>query len=591
LATGGDALRVYHPRPYALYNEYGPSEATIMATCHHVRSAASPIPIGRPIAGARCLLLDRHGNPQPAGLPGELHLAGPGLARGYLHQPEQTARAFVPNPFADPTDPDDARLYRTGDLCRELADGSLEFLGRIDDQLGIRGFRVEPAEIEQVLLTHPDVDAAVVLAQADASGDPVLCAYVAARTLDEESLLALARRTLPAHMVPSLFVRLDVLPLTSNGKIDRAALPKPSRPRTGQGPLPGTALELALARIWRDVLGIDGVGLDEDFYRLGGDSLKAVRLAGRLESVLGRAMTTAELMGGVTIRSLVRRIESGQNGWRPLVPLREGVGTAVVLIHAVGGSVLCYRDLVDALPEGRPVFVLPPYGMDHGQKPDTRLDVLAARYVPALIERFPDGDFLLVGLCMAGMTAWELARQLLGAGCAPRGVVSLNTRSRLLVDDHGQPVPAGDIPDEVPEEAVAIGLATMGGYDGHAPDNDDDRVRAMLGAQLLAWGHYVPVPLPLAMTCLRPADPVDGAYLPFETRPLGWDGLALAGATERYCPGNHFSMFKAPHAATMAAVIEELAATSGAESDAAPLTPIQRWFFGLDMRHGQFFQS
>jgi hypothetical protein len=132
---------------------------------------------------------------------------------------------------------------------------------------------------------------------------------------------------------------------------------------------------------------------------------------------------------------------------------------------------------------------------------------------------------------------------------------------------------------------VTIGLATMGGYDGHAPDSDDDRVRSMLGAQLLAWGHYVPLPLPMTMTCLRPADPVDGAYLPFETRPLGWDGLALAGATARYCPGNHFSMFKAPHAATMAAVIEGARDVRHVD-DAAPLTPIQRWF-SADMRHGQ----
>lgn len=596
LATGGDALRSHRPQPYALYNEYGPSEATIMATCQRVQDMDGPIPIGLPVAGTRCLILDVHDNRQPVGLPGELHLAGAALARGYLNQPEQTAAAFVPNPFAAAGDPDDARLYRTGDLCRRLPDGALEFLGRIDDQLSIRGFRIEPAEIEQALLAHPAVRAVTVQALPDSAGDPMLCAYVVADAWDEENVQAHARRTLPAHMVPAMFIRLDALPLTTNGKIDRAALPRPSRPgRTGATP-PVTALELALTRIWQDVLDMDGIGLDDDFFRLGGDSLKAVRLAARLESALGCAMTTAELMGGVTIHSLTHRIESGDGGWRPLVTLREGSGLPLVLVHAVGGSVLCYRDLVDALPKDRPVFVLPAYGLDDGQEPDTRLEDLAARYVPSLAGRFPNGDFLLLGLCMAGMTAWELARQLLEAGCPVRGVVSLNTRSRLLVDDLGRPLAADEIPTEVPEEAIALGVRTMSGYDGQTPaDNGNLKLRAMLRAQLLAWARYAPRPLPLPMTCVRPSDPVDGTYLPFETRPLGWDGLALGGAEERYCPGNHFSMLKAPHVRDMAALLEEVAHVRKTEEpDAqtgAPLTPIQRWFLGLDMNHGQFFQS
>lgn len=597
LATGGDALRAYRPQPYALYNEYGPSEATIMATCQRVQAMDGPIPIGLPVAGTRCLILDAHGNRQPAGLPGELHLAGAALARGYLNQPEQTASAFVPNPFAAAGDPDDARLYRTGDLCRRLPDGALEFLGRVDDQLSIRGFRIEPAEIEQALLNHPAVRAVTVQALPDGAGDRMLCAYMVADAWDEDNVQALARRTLPAHMVPAMFIRMDALPLTANGKIDRAALPRPSRPRlTGSTP-PVTALELALTRIWQDVLDMDGIGLDDDFFRLGGDSLKAVRLAARLESALGCVMTTAELMGGVTIRTLARRIEIGDGGWRPLVTLREGSGLPLVLVHAVGGSVLCYRELVDALPKDRPVLVLPPYGLDDGQEPDTRLEDLAARYVPSLAGRFPDGGFLLVGLCMAGMTAWEIARQLLEARCPMRGVVSLNTRSRLLVDDLGRPLAPDEIPVEVPEEAIALGVRTMSGYDGQAPtDNgDSEKLRTMLRAQLLAWARYSPPPLPLPMTCVRPSDPVDGTYLPFETRPLGWEGLALGGAEERYCPGNHFSMLKIPHVRDMADILEKTIREREAEGPGAevraPLTPIQRWFLGLDMNHGQFFQS
>jgi len=597
LTTGGDALRTFRPQPYALYNEYGPSEATIMATCQHVQTMDGPIPIGLPVAGTRCLILDVNGNRQPTGLPGELHLAGAALARGYLNQPEQTASSFVPNPFAAAGDPDDTRLYRTGDLCRRLPDGALEFLGRVDEQLSIRGFRIEPAEIEQALLAHPAVQAVSVQALPDSAGDQLLCAYVVADAWDQDNVQALVRRTLPAHMVPTMFIRLDALPLTANGKIDRAALPRPSRPkRTGSTP-PVTALELALTRIWQDVLDMNGIGLDDDFFGLGGDSLKAVRLAARLESTLGCAMTTAELMGGVTIRALSQRIERGDGGWRPLVTLREGTGRPLVLVHAVGGSVLCYRELVDALPKDRPVFVLPSYGLDDGQKPDTRLEDLAVRYVPSLCERFPDGNFLLLGLCMAGMTAWEIARQMLDAGCPVGGVVSLNTRSRLLIDDRGRPLDPDEIPTEVPEDAIALGVRTMTGYDGQAPaDNgDSEKLRAMLRAQLLAWARYAPPPLPLPMTCVRPSDPVNGSYLPFETRPLGWEGLAQHGAEERYCPGNHFSMLKIPHVRDMATLLEEILGEGRPEGPdtkvCLPLTPIQRWFLGLDMNHGHFFQS
>ncbi|GAU08626.1 non-ribosomal peptide synthetase [Desulfoplanes formicivorans] len=596
LATGGDALRTFRPQPYKLYNEYGPSEATIMATHHLVQEENKPIPIGRFVAGTQCLILDRHGHLQPDGLPGELHLSGKALARGYRNQPDQTTHAFVPNPFARDKEGEYARMYRTGDLCRRLPDGTMEFLGRIDNQLSIRGFRIEPAEIEQILLARPEIRSAAVLARPDANGDVVLCAYVVAEKWDETALRALLRRKLPAYMIPALFIRMEALPLNTNGKIDQAALPELVRPQHTEGEPPSTALELALARIWLDVLGMDTVFLDDDFFEMGGDSLKAMRLIAHVETNLNCSIPISELMNGVTIRTLARRIRDLQEGEEEkqpfLIPVREGSGCPLVLVHTTGGSVRCYHHLINALPKERPVFVLPPFGIDHGQQPDTQLEKVAARYVPSLIQRFPRGDFLLVGLCMAGMTAWEIARQLLEADCPVRGVISLNTRDHLLDDDLGNPVPRDQIPQEVPEQAIAVGLEALTGYEDGAPSVPSmKRLHAFLQAQLLAWAHYEPQPLPIPMTCIRPKDPVNGSYQSFETRPLGWENLALGGMEERYCPGNHFSMLKDPHVRSLAAIIEEIAAAPRPSIQNVPLTPIQRWLFSLDMNHAQFFQS
>jgi len=601
LTTGGDALHFFQPQPYAVYNEYGPSEATVMVTCHRVESMDGGIPIGRPIANTRCYILDGDDAPQPVGFPGELHIGGISLARGYINRPELTAAAFIPDPFAAEADNGDARLYRTGDLCRWLADGAIEFLGRVDEQMSLHGFRVEPGEIEQQLLAHPAVAAAAVALRQDPSGDDRLCAYLVGEGHHEEGIRNYLQARLPAHMVPTVFVFLDRLPLTSHGKLDRSALPQPVFEVTGGDAPPETAREMALAQIWQELLGVPRVGIDDDFFRIGGDSLKATRLTVRMERDLGLRLSTAQLMAGVTIRALARRrgAEEGPK-WQPLVPLRSGPGTPLLLVHAVGGSLLCYRELVAALPKEQPVYLLPPYGMEEGQEPDLRLEETAARYVAPLLERFPGGDFLLVGLCMAGLTAWEIARQLVARGCAVRGVVSLNTRSHLLVDDQGRPVPVEDVPDEVPAEAIDIGLSTMSGYDGRAVGETDGQsrrsLRLMIRAQLLAWGRYCPPPLPLAMTCIRPLEAVDGAYLPFETRPLGWEGLALQGAVERFCPGHHFTMLQPPHVVELARILMEtaVAAIPGSDSEAleeVPLTPIQRWFFGLPTRHGQFFQS
>ncbi|HVG07687.1 MAG TPA: amino acid adenylation domain-containing protein, partial [Thermoanaerobaculia bacterium] len=275
----------WHPGVRVL-NLYGPSEDTTYSTWAEVSGEEGTVTIGRPVAGTAAYLLDPHGNPVPRGVPGELHLAGAGHARGYFGQPELTAAKFIPDPFAPQPG---GRLYATGDLARLRQDGNLEFLGRIDHQVKIRGFRIEPGEIEAVLAAHPGVEAVAVVPQEMGSDDRRLVAYVVGQTLDLEELRAIAACRLPGHMVPSAFLALPALPLTANGKLDRRALPRPDLPPApGAAARPRNPTEELLVGLWAELLGLDAgqVGIDSNLFALGGHSLLATRLISRVRKDL-----------------------------------------------------------------------------------------------------------------------------------------------------------------------------------------------------------------------------------------------------------------------------------------------------------------
>ncbi|MEA2693948.1 MAG: hypothetical protein QOJ16_3335, partial [Acidobacteriota bacterium] len=313
LLTGGD--RLHRPpaagSPFALINHYGPTEGAVVASAGLIPPGFpddGPPSIGRPIANARIYLLDRHLEPVPAGIPGELWLAGRGLARGYLGAPELTAERFLPDVFGGPGE----RLYRTGDLARHRPDGHLDFLGRADQQVKVRGFRVEPGEVEAVLASHPAVAAAAVVAREASPGDVRLVGYVVARQGDPEPLLPELRRflaeRLPGYMVPAALVPLAALPLTANGKVDRQALPAPGWTAEVDFVAPRTPLEDLLAGIWAELLGVARVGVDDNFFALGGHSLLATRLAARVRATLGVELPLARLFAAPTVAGLAREL-------------------------------------------------------------------------------------------------------------------------------------------------------------------------------------------------------------------------------------------------------------------------------------------
>ncbi|HYH80071.1 MAG TPA: amino acid adenylation domain-containing protein, partial [Longimicrobium sp.] len=305
LVVGGDALdprviaRVLeHNPPAHLTNGYGPTETTTFAVTHrieHVAEGARGIPLGRPISNTRVYVVDGAGEPTPLGVAGELLIGGAGVAHGYLNRPGLTAERFVPDALSG--EPGE-RLYRTGDRARWLADGTIEYLGRTDHQVKVRGFRIEPGEVEARLLEHPAVREAVVLVREDAPGEKRLVAYcVAPAWTDAETLRAHLAERLPEYMVPAAFVRLDALPLTTNGKLDRRALraPEDDAFATREYEAPATDAEAALARAWAEVLGVERVGRWDHFFDLGGHSLLAVQVVSRVRRALGVEVALGDL--------------------------------------------------------------------------------------------------------------------------------------------------------------------------------------------------------------------------------------------------------------------------------------------------------
>ncbi|MFD3514398.1 amino acid adenylation domain-containing protein [Streptomyces sp. NPDC058657] len=331
LVLGGEALRgealhgwrTAHPDATVI-NAYGPTEATVNCLEQRIEPRAEladgPVPIGRPFAGTRAYALDAALRPVAPGVPGELYVAGVVLARGYLDRPGLTAERFV----ADPYGPAGTRMYRTGDLVRRSPDGTFVYAGRADDQIKLRGFRIEPGEIETAASNHPDVTRAVVLAREDRPGDMRLVAYVTPAAVDTDALRAHLDHALPGYMVPAAIVALDALPLTPNGKVDRKALPAPEETATAL-PVqraPRDPREELVRDLFAGVLGLSAVGADDDFFDLGGHSLLAIRLVSRLRATLGVELSVKHLFQNATPAGLVRSLaEAGEA--RPALLRRE----------------------------------------------------------------------------------------------------------------------------------------------------------------------------------------------------------------------------------------------------------------------------
>ncbi|MFI0812147.1 non-ribosomal peptide synthase/polyketide synthase [Streptomyces echinatus] len=451
--TGGDVVspaavaRVLQVCPgIEVVNGYGPTEATTLATCHPVHTLpenAATVPIGGPMANMRAYVLDDRLRPVPTGLVGELYLAGTGVARGYLGRPGLTAERFT----ADPYGPPGSRMYRTGDLAWWPAEGTLEFAGRTDHQVKLRGLRIEPGEIEAILASCPGVAQAAVVAREDRPGDKRLVAYLVPApegAPEAGELSGRLRRELPDYMVPSAFVTLEALPLTANGKLDRAALPAPEYGAQGTGRGPRTPREQLLCDLFAEVLGREQVHLDDNFFDLGGHSLLAARLASRVRETLGLELGLRMLFEAPTVAGLSERLvmDDPDDALDVVLPLRStGTGTPLFCVHPGGGISWSYSGLLNHIGSRHPVYAIQARGLGRPEPLATSFEEMAADYADQIRKIQPEGPYLLLGWSAGGLIAHALACELQARGARTALLAILDAYPVKDVQFEEMPVP------------------------------------------------------------------------------------------------------------------------------------------------------
>ncbi|WP_414573137.1 amino acid adenylation domain-containing protein [Nostoc sp. CCY 9925] len=584
ITCGGEALPVELIQRFfaklnlddVLYNCYGPTEASIDATFWKCDRTSNYLiaPIGCAIANTQIYILNENLEPAAIGQSGELHIGGAGLARGYLNRPDLTSEKFIPDPF---TKEPEARLYKTGDLARYLDNGNIEFLGRLDNQVKVRGFRIELAEIEAILAQHAGIQQTVVIATEDNPGDQRLVAYIVPhreQTPMFDEVRHFLKQKLPNYMLPNSFVLLDDLPLTPNGKVDRRTL-RASHQTIQQSKdiflAPQDELELELTKIWQKVLGIQPISIKNNFFEMGGHSLLAVRLFAEIEKTLGKNLPLATLLQASTIEELanILRQPGWVKPWSSLVPIQpKGSKPPFFLVHAVGGNILSYCDLARHLGLNQPVYGLQAQGLDGKTPPHTRIEDMAAQYIKEIRTVQPNGPYFLGGASFGGTVVFEMAQQLYAQGekvallslLDSAGLNNLPTRFFDLVSGH-----LNNLAQLKPQEQLTYIWERLEWHiSKRIPKpihqlflklRDMDRSPQtlynlnVLEANLHASKNYLLQVYPSHLTLFRAKLKSSRRY----SDPLGgWGGLALEGVEVHEIPGDHTSILIEPHVQVLA---------------------------------------
>ncbi|WP_052261900.1 non-ribosomal peptide synthetase [Leisingera sp. ANG-M1] len=440
-----------------LINGYGPTETIMTPMVWKVRAGTrfegAYAPLGRAVGNRRAYVLDAQLMPCPVGVVGEIHLGGEGVARGYVNRPGTTADRFIPDPFAPELDGrEGARMYRSGDLGRWREDGTIEFLGRVDHQVKLNGYRIEPGEIEAALLQQPGVSEALVLLRED-GGEKRLVGYaVAPQKVQEEQLMRALEAQLPRHMVPSAIVVLERMPTNANAKVDRAALPLPGvRRRAGQGEAPAGEAEAAVLAVWREETGNPDMGVTDDFFDMGGRSLTALKVLARMRKAWpGTALTIADLFDAPTVRALTRRLEAGDATGRQAIALR-GTGSRPML-YCFPGLLVSTREylrLTAYLGEDQPVTGFLCHSLNEEKHLNVAVQDVVAPYVDHIRRQSAGRPCAFLGWSWGGLLAWEAARQL-------HGEVDLRMIGMVDVCDLGRDFAPGAVPRFDPGERETL---------------------------------------------------------------------------------------------------------------------------------------
>ena len=594
-----------------LVNAYGPTEVTVCATFAPCQPDGRAPSIGRPFANVSVHVLEPGGIRAPVGVPGELFVGGAGVARGYLGRAALTAERFVPDPFGAPG----ARLYRTGDRARWRSDGTLEFMGRADQQVKVHGFRIEPGEVEAALRRHPGVRECAVVVRDDVGGDRRLVAYVVpapgygARAPGgaDAPLFAGAGATLPAalrehlrervpeHMVPAAFVELESLPATPNGKLDRAALPAPVHAGAQlEADEPRDYLEVQLIQLWEEVLGVEMIGATQNFFDLGGSSLLALPLFARINRLLRCDLPVSTLFEGATVRQMAEAIREQQRAEpeasSPVVPLQPGGSLPpLFVVHAADRGVMTYVNLVRHLGPEQPVYGVQDVGGDLGRP----LAEIAADNVRAVRTVQPEGPYYLAGWSFAAYLVFEMASQLerqdqevvfvglldsMTAGLTLAWPETRNVGSpfRMAHTVAGRlrrpfPVKQAELEGMDADQQIRYLVEALHANNAAPEGFGEEDLREMCGvmnARFRSLEGYVPGrfsgPLTLFRASIAPGEHEWEALVSTdeEKRTLGWSRLTDGRVEVHRVPGNHTSMNAEPHVRVVAQKVREALASA-----------------------------
>ncbi|WAS96616.1 non-ribosomal peptide synthetase [Nannocystis punicea] len=583
-----------------VYNIYGPTETTTYSTYSLTRRDATDEPtLGRPLANTRVYLLDQRLRPVPIGVPGELYIGGEGVSRGYWNRPGLTRERFVADPFGP------GRVYKTGDLGRFRDDGEIEYLGRLDHQVKLRGFRVELGEIEAALEKVPGVDKAVVVADGVAPHQRLVVHWIAApgQAPTVADLRARLAAGLPAFMVPEIYLRRDAFPLTASGKIDRRALPSPDEADLQHSAWqpPETATERALAAIWQEVLEVERVGADDNFFRLGGHSLLALTMVLRVEAELGHTISIATLFQAPTLRELARTMTADQpvpSTTSPLLlPIQpKGARPPVFCVGGFGVHASYLHPLGPALGEDQPLYGLQPLDLAEEMPDVTRMEQLAARLADLVQGVQPQGPYTLSGHSAGARLALAIALELEARG----------HRTALVVLDMHAPVHGGAAQDKwTSDDQLLDYIRQMKVVLGEALAVDIDATAKMPDDQ--AWAHIAAIlererllPPGGGVDTLRrtirlrervftlladfvPARPYPGRVVLLSVAdrrrvgmprisPEAWQAYCTRDVEAHIVPGDHLTMIREPHVGVVAAHLRRVV-DGQRPAEAAPAQP------------------
>ncbi|MFJ6798059.1 MupA/Atu3671 family FMN-dependent luciferase-like monooxygenase [Streptomyces sp. NPDC091268] len=594
LLVGGEAvptalaLRLREATSASFHNMYGPTETTVWSTAAVIDGSdtgAPTVPVGTPIANTSVYVLDAHRRPLPVGVPGELYIGGDGVSRGYHNRPDLTRERFLPDPFRSGRTPA-ARMYRTGDLAKWLPDGRLEFLGRGDDQVKVRGYRVELGEVETALRAHEAVGSCVVAARGPA-GAQYLAAYLVAApghgAPGAEALRAHLRERLPEFMVPARYVTLDELPLNANGKVDRLVLPDPTASAaSGPAQAPTTPTQRILAEVWQELLEVERISVHDNFFDLGGHSITVIR-AVDFANKRGVRVTARQLFQHQTIAELAAAAD-GESGAAPRAAAASGTVTPIraggeqpplFCLHSSTGTSTSYFPLAQHFDEDRPL-----YGIDAAPivpgAPEESLDELAERYRAAIREVQPEGPYHLLGWSLGGGLAWAVASLLQAEGAEVALLALLDTQPPAELAEplgHAESVcafadsfalsmgrppldidPAGIRP-LAPEEQYEAVLARLTAA-GLVRDGEHPQILArarMFTAMTRAASTWRATPYRGPVELLVADDPGDVDWFR-----QGWERHGDGPVHARLVPGTHFSVMQAGAAPELARALREL---------------------------------